>query len=281
MSQGFDTYAVQTRTGPHLTVQAGVVHAGRYWTTTARSSLKTRSIRRCGMACAVTSTDAGTRVVAGRTTAFRLGALGPLARDPLAPLHAASAVARLGIGNVEQLIGYAQAGRDVPADWLPHRRALLVTRIDRSLLLVGDDVVAATGAWAGRDPQAPVRAVTGDGSDLPIDELPASHRSVVDGTDTRLGLLTEDGPVALPATRLEDAQFAVSTEALAAVGTAGRGPAVVLFDESASRRPDEKLGVMFRGTAMPLRGDGARTVLRVDTERITTWDGFSAATIPV
>ncbi len=220
-------------------------------------------------------------MIAGRTTAFRLGAIGPLTRDPVAPLLAGSAVARLGLSNLEQLVGYAEAARSVPADWLPHRRALLVTRIDRSLRLEGDHVVDATGTWADRSSGAPTAVSAGPMPDLPIDRLPSTHRDVVEGPDAHVGLSTPEGPVALPATWLGEGAFAVSSAALAAVGAPDIGPVVALFDDSTSRRPDEKLGVMFRGSGRVGPCDDERSVLAIDTERITTWDGFSADTITV
>lgn len=281
MNTSFETYAVQTRSGPHVTVQAGLVHAARFWTTTSRSSLKTRSIRSHGVASAVTTAHGETRVISGRTTAFRLGAIGPLIRDPVAPVVAGGAVARLGLANLEQLVGYAEAARSVPADWLPHRRALLVTRIDRSLRLEGDHVVEVTGTWADRATGGPTAVSAGPMPDLPIDHLPSTHRGVVDGPDAHVGVSAPEGPVALPATWIGEGAFAVSSAALAAVGAPDIGPAVALFADSTSRRPDGKLGVMFRGSGRVRPCDDDRSVLAIDTERITTWDGFSADTVTV
>ena len=54
-----------------------------------------------------------------------------------------------------------------------------------------------------------------------------------------------------------------------------------MFDDSASRRPDEKLGVMFRGSATLEDTDGAAATVLLHSERITTWNGFEAGTVPV
>jgi hypothetical protein len=278
----FAAYTVRSRSGPHVTMQAGVVHADRFWTTTSGGSLKARSISTHRTGSMVVEHDGRARVLAGRTSALRpfrpLDAL----KDPFAPLRSPGAVLRLGLGQVEQLIGYFEAGTSVPPDWLPHRRVLLVTRIDRSLTLDGLDVVGRTGSWRR----------TGDGrelgiepcrpQDLPQDTLPPSHRDVV-RLDARahVGFETDDGPVSLPATWRGENRFEVSAPALAAIGADLPGRAAAVFDDSVSRRPDEKLGAMFRGHATLAEVDGSRATVLVETERITMWDGFEASTVPV
>ena len=277
----FAAYAVGSRTGPHVTMQAGVIHADRFWTTTSGSSLKARSVKRRGVAGVIVADGSTDRLLAGRTN--RLRPFRPLdaVADLCAPLRSTSAVLRLGLGQVEQLIGYFEAGGGVPADWLPHRRVLLVTRIDRSLTLDGLDLVAASGVWE-RGADRTIEPDPADVTDLPLDHLPESHAGVVRlDRPTRLGLSTPDGPVALPARWLGDNRFEVSAPALRAVGAALPDRAAVTFDDSESRRPDEKLGVMFRGSASLADLDGRQAEVLVHTERITTWNGFEAGTVSV
>ena len=59
------------------------------------------------------------------------------------------------------------------------------------------------------------------------------------------------------------------------------GAAAAVFDQSASRRPDEKLGVMFRGSAVVRHLDGNRATISIRSEKVTTWDGFEAETAKV
>ena len=277
----FAAYAVGSRTGPHVTMQAGVVHADRFWTTTSGSSLKARSVKRRGVAGIVVADGSSARVLAGRTN--RLRPFRPLdaVADLCAPLRSTSAVLRLGLGQVEQLIGYFEAGGGVPNDWLPHRRVLLVTRIDRSLALDGLDLVEASGAWE-HDPGRTLEPDPAGVTDLPMHHLPESHAGVVRlDRPAHLGISTADGPVPLPARWLGDNRFEVSAPALRAVGAALPDRAVVTFDDSESRRPDEKLGVMFRGSASLADVDGPRAEVLVHPERITTWNGFDAGTVSV
>lgn len=277
----FSAYAVTSRSGPHVTMQAGVVHADRFWTTTSGGSLKARSVRAHGVSSVVVDDDGRDRIIAGRTN--RLRPFRPLdaVADLCAPLRSPSAVLRLGLGQVEQLIGYFEAGTSVPADWLPHRRVLLVTRVDRSLTLDGFDVVDATGDWAGGD-QPELHPDPADETDLPHDQLPSSHAGVVRlDSPAHLGVTTPTGPVALPATWRGENRFAVSAPALRAVGAVLPDQASAVFDDSTSRRPDEKRGVMFRGTASLADVDAGEATVLLHPERITTWDGFEADTVSV
>lgn len=281
----FDAYAVTSRSGPHVTTQAGVLHAGRFWTTTSASSLKTRSVEAHGVAGAVVPDGARNLVLSGRTTAVRVQRPFALTGDPTAPLRAPGAILRLGITQAEQLLGYVESSRRIPPEWLPHRRVLLVTRLDRTMTLAGFDVVETAGGWEDRgDPDLAELAVDGDAaaSDLPRHQLPRTHRPVV-RLDVRvhLGVSTPSGPVALPARWLGDDRFVTSAPALAVADGHLPGRAVAVFAHSSSRRPEDKRGVMFRGHGSITDLDGSVATVALRAERVTTWDGFAADTMDV
>lgn len=282
----FNAYAVTSRSGPHVTMQAGVLHAGRFWTTTARDSLKARSVRSHGVAAAIVPRGDQSHLVAGRTSAITAFDPRSLISDLTAPIRAPGAVLRLGVDQVEQLVGYLEAAAAIPGEWLPHRRVLLVTRPDQSLTLNGFDVVGTEGRWAERSGVTSDALVVTRGRpalhDLPHDQLPDSHQPVV-RLDSRvhLGVDTPDGPLALPARWVGENRLIASAAALSIVSADLPGRAVCVFDQSTSRRPDEKLGVMFRGSAEIVDIDGPRAVVALRSERITTWDGFEADTVTV
>lgn len=277
----FAAYAVLSRSGPHVTMQAGVIHADRFWTTTSAASLKARSVGSHRVSSILVSDDRGDRVLAGRTNRLRPFKPFDVLSDPLAPLRSTSAVVRLGLDQVEQLVGYFEAAGTVPTDWLPHRRVLLVTRIDRELRLDGFRLVGVEGSWERRVGDA-LEPDPGPVGDLPHGELPDAHTDVVrlDGR-ARLGVDTPEGPVVLPATWQGRNRFLVSASALRAVAADLPGRVAVAFDDSVSRRPDEKLGVMFRGTASLGDIDGSVATVHLHSERITTWNGFEADTVAV
>lgn len=281
----FSPYAVHTRSGPHVTIQAGVVHADRFWTSTSRSSLKARSVRAHDWAGASIERGDETCVLAGTTTALDVLRPFDVIGDPCAPLRASSAVLRLGVEQIQQLVGYLQSASAVPGSWLPHKRVLLVTRIDRTMHLRGFHVTGTTGVWdrpvdlPGIEPDVP----TGDGwGALPVDRLPGSHDGLV-GPERRcrLGLATPDGPVTLPAVWLGGDRFDVSAAAVGLLRAELPGQAAATFDDSVNRRPDHKRGVMFRGHAALVERRGARATVAFRTTKITRWDGFDAETVRV
>lgn len=277
----FAGYAVPSRSGPHVTMQAGVIHADRFWTTTSAASLKARSVGTHRVSSVLVSDERGDRVLAGETNRLRPFRPLDVLSDPFAPFRSTSAVMRLGIEQVEQLMGYFEAAGAVPADWLPHRRVLLVTRIDRELRLDGLRLVDVDGSWERRVGDA-LEPDPGPVRDLPHDDLPVTHSDVVRlDRRARLGVETPDGPVVLPASWQGRNQFEVSASALRAIAADLPGRASVVFDDSMSRRPDEKLGVMFRGAASLGDVDGAAATVHLHSERITTWNGFEAETVAV
>jgi hypothetical protein len=280
---GFAAYAVTTRSGPHVTMQAGVVQSGRFITTTSRDSLKARCVRAHRIAAAgIEHDDGSTEVVAGPTVAVDLRHPEGMLTDPAGTLIAGPATLRLAGDQLGQLLGYVEAAGKVPSGWLPHNRVMLVTRIDRSLRIEGFDLLDGSGAWTPELPApAELRRVEGrpPGS---LPGLPEDVRDLVHAdAPARLGIATPEGPVVLPARWQGDDRFDLSVAALAQVQAELPGAGCATFDESTSRRPDEKRGVMLRGHLDLVDVDGPRATVAIRTERITAWDGFSASTSAV
>jgi hypothetical protein len=281
MGEAFDAYAVTTSNGPHVTLQAGVVHLGRYWTTTTRGSAKVAAIRHLGRAATTIGTGPW-RVLGGRASVLDPARPWTFAAHPLASALLGGAVVRLGLGRLDQLLGYAEAGTAVPASFLPTGRVALVTRVSDELTLDGDEVTDAKGRWARQ------RALIEPGSTRPPrwnaqramsgipDEVAELTERVRCGW---LGVPTGVGSVALPAEwEPNTGRLRVSRDALAAVGAELPGPVCLTMDESTSRRPDEKLGVMLRGTGSVVDVDAVAASVALDVDRITYWDGFVATT---
>lgn len=282
-ADGFAAYAVKTRSGPHVTMQAGVVQSGRFITTTSRDSLKAKCVRAHRVAAATVERDDGaTDVVAGPTVAVDLRHPEGMLTDPAGALIAGPAALRLAGDQLEQLLGYVEAAGKVPSGWLPHNRVLLVTRIDRSLRVEGFDLLDGSGDWTPELPAPSELRCTTDRDEGGLPELPADVRQLVD-TDApaRLGIDTPHGPVVLPARWEGGDRFGVAAAALAQVQAVLPGAGCATFDDSASRRPDRKRGVMLRGRLDLVAVDGSHATVAIRTERITAWDGFSASTSDV
>ena len=280
---GFAAYAVTTRSGPHVTMQAGVVQSGRFITTTSRDSLKAKCVRTHRVAAATIEHDDGsTEVVAGPTVSVDLRRPESMLTDPAGALIAGPATLRLAGDQLEQLLGYVEAAGKVPSGWLPHNRVLLVTRIDRSLRVEGFDLLDGSGDWTPELP-APAELRRTEGlQPASLPEVPEDVRHLVHAdAPARLGIATPEGPVVLPARWQGDDRFVLSAAALAQVRAELPGAGCATFDDSASRRPDEKRGVMLRGYLDLVEVEGSRATVALRTERITAWDGFSASTSDV
>lgn len=280
---GFAAYAVTTRSGPHVTMQAGVVQSARFVTTTSRDSLKAKCVRTHGVAAAtVEREDGSTEVVAGPTVAVDLRRPQAMLTDPAGALIAGPAALRLAGAQMEQLLGYVEAAGTVPSGWLPHNRVMLVTRIDRTLRVDGFDLIDGSGDWTPElPPPSELHRTEGrTSSALPPVPDDVSHLVHPDAP-VRVGLATPSGPVVLPARWQGEDRFDLSAAALAQVRAELPGAGCATFDHSASRRPDEKRGVMFRGHLDLVDVDGARATVTIRAERITAWDGFSATTSDV
>jgi hypothetical protein len=281
----FDAYAVTSRWGPHVTLQAGVVHLGRYWTTTARRSLKADAIRRGGWASATVGAPGDCRVLGGAARVLDPARPATLVSSPRSGILAGGAVLRLVAGQLDQLVGYAEAGRAVPDDFLPWGRVILVIEISDELRLGDGSVLGAKGTWAGpatalRPPARPA------GRWVPLGNVAGIPPAVTDlgsaAGDCWLGLAAASGAVCVPGTwDPTTGRVRLGRDVLAALGVRLPGPACVMIHRSESRRPDRKLGLMVRGVATLVDVDAGIAEIALRTERVTFWDGFVTGTVTV
>lgn len=264
----FDAFTVSTSSGPHVTMQAGVVHAGRYWTTTTRHSVKAQLVRKQGRASFTTTDGDALRVVSGASTVLDPARPLSFVADPVSSALAGGALVRIGLGELEQLVGYVEAGRAVPARYLPTGRVLLVTHLDHEFVFDGSDIDTTIPPTTAR----PAWTLTEACGDLP-DEI----RDLVSAPGPCwLGVDTSVGPVALPATwQPGNGVIEVATALLETVGADPSGPICVTIDESTRRRPDEKLGVMLRGSGALLAHDKKTAAVALDFAFATYWCGFA------
>lgn len=278
----YQPLAVVADAGPHLTLQAGVMHAGRYWTTTSRRSFKAQALDPRPCAATAVTDDAGrVRVLSG--TVMVLDPLRPWSAldDPIASLVAGPAIAGLALTHAREIVGYVQSARRVPLEWLPTHRVVVALHPTHWIDLHGADVVAAAGAWT-RDG---IDLVPGDAParhPVPSAALPAAVRDVAlaDSDAAWLGLLTADGPAVLPGRWDPEAStITVAADALARLGAPPPLSACVTLDATEGHRPDDKVGVMLRGRAHLVDvADGAAR-LQMVTDRLTYWDGFETDTV--
>jgi len=288
----FQHVAVQSAFGPHTTLVAGIEMAGRWWFTTSADSAKVRMLRRHPIATVLMVGENEWTMSMGRATVLDVRhPLDGLA-DPVAAGLAGVAIARIGFNYVDQLLGYVADRNDVPDQWRPTGRVLVVVQHEHRLKSSNGRLVSATGVFADDGPLPGVARPQRRRIDPTLRaSLTAEQGSLLDVAGSCvIGLATANGPVAIPGW-WDPAAAAVAVECQALTRLRvdlDRGCSVTL-DRSGDRRPSAKIGVMVRGDVSLLgeraradRGPQAATlamaVLGVRTRRITVWDGFGSET---
>lgn len=252
---------------PHVTLTAGVEAFGRYWTTTSRAAYKARAIRRHGVA-GYTVTEGGL-VVATTGTAVVVDPLRPWSAltDIGAATTAPLAVARIGLSNLRQILGYIESFGEVLPGWSVTDRVVIAVAPRREVRIR----VAALDSpvrW-GRLPASSRQELVGatESTDLPA-RVRQFIASTASGRHTCVaGLDSASGQFAIPAV-WDDAGLALP--ATASEHVRDRGGWSAMFDHSDDRRPDEKFGFFVRGVAT----DG-----KLAPSLLTWWDGFRSGTV--
>jgi hypothetical protein len=259
MTGAFQAFAVRGTAGPVVTLQAGVDFAGYFWTTTSRTAGKVKALRRDPIASVLTHTHDSWVLRAGRAVILDPIHPSEAMRELPALAMAGPALALIAARYPEQLLGYVADGMATPQSWRPYNRVLIAVRHDDQIKWTDDGLITEQTARftsdqdSGRTPR-PVRAV-----------------------DSRcwLGLDSDDGPLVLPGEwRSARSTVRVPAGVLAALRPRLPGPACITIDESRSRRPSDKTGIIARGQASDctIRMGTASIVVEVDS--VTTWNGF-------
>lgn len=259
--------------GPHVTLTAGVEAFGRYWTTTSRSAYKARAIRRHGAAGYTVTADGAT--APGELTVATTGTA--VVVDPFRPWSALTdigaaataplAVARIGVSNLRQVMGYLESFGDVVPGWSLTDRVVIAVAPRR-------EIRVRAAAWAspvlwGRSPQTLGHGLVSASRSAEIPER--VRRFVVEMSTGRhpcvAGLGSTSGQFAIPAVWDGDG---LALPATVSEHVHDHGGWSAMFDHSDDRRPGEKYGFFIRGTASG--GVLAPSLL-------TWWDGFRSGTV--
>ncbi len=296
MNNQFEAFAVASAWGAHVTPQAGVEMLGRYWTTTSRESVKTRSIVRRPVAAfaRIDRGHDGTELITMR--AGRARVLDPLdprsaVDDPFAASTVGLVAGRIALGHVDEVAGYGAMVREIPTPWSLAGRVLLSTATEESLVADDAGIATASGSWVTERSLPPIRrrariAPVELDPDAPDEaHALATHAWTTDAADVNcsVGLTTPIGPVAVPGTWDADHGSAiVRHDVLARLAPiVGEGSCITL-DRHADRRADEKVGMILRGLPTLRRlpqshalADGHVGVV-VDAVRVTWWYGFAS-----
>ena len=294
-STRFESVAVASRWGAHVTPQAGVDLFGRYWTSTSRSSLKSRAITESPVASvARVSTNGDTEhisISAGRARLLDPRSPSTAVDDPFAASVMGLVVGRIALDHLDEVVGYGSLGRDIPTPWSLGGRVILSVADDEVLEADDDGVTHATGRWATERPLPPIRRRSRV-APVELDDAPDEARRLADDAwhddapiRCSIGVSTAVGPVAVPATWDHDHGSAVvRRDILARLSPIVDLGACITLDRNADRRADEKVGLILRGTptlrALPKSHPSAdgHVGLVVVPERVTWWFGFASGT---
>lgn len=291
--------------GPHVTPVVFVLHAGRVWGTTARSTAKARAWRRDPRAAGLVR--AGERAVTfrGPVTAYDL--LDP--RTWGAAVRGATTLSRAAVGfslkNAPFFAGYAVDARRVPLSWTPPGRVFFSVDLEAGAVLdlSRGEVMERWGRWGRSVSSGPgFRPARGR---LPDTRVPSEvRRAVGRAGDGALGLAGSHGPVVLPVRRVrvpeDGAYYSVLPRRLMALAGVPSGTVGGLVADHASTwRAADMAGTLLRGPmdvyvldrlksgredllerirlAGPLPSEAA--VVRVRPVEAVWWKGWASGTV--
>ena len=270
----FQAFAVRGKSGPVVTLQAGVDFGGYYWTTTSKRAAKVAALRRDSSASVLSRKDGSWRLRAGRAVVIDVSRAPEGVRELPVFALAGSAVALIAVRYPEQLLGYVADAASTPKAWRLHHRVLIAVRNEEELVWTDDGVITHRTGRFRHD------AERERGSARPTGRRSTTHHER-DGSPLDinghcwLGLDTDAGPIALPGDwRARDSTVGVPAPVLAIVNGRLPGRACVTIDDSDSSRPSGKSGIIARGDASLARASGGVASIVVEVDSTTTWSGF-------
>ena len=300
----FARLAVAARRSLHLTPLVYAISGDRLWVTTARRSVKARAWERDPFVAGLVSD--GTSAVSFVGSVTRHDALDPdtwMASIPRTR-EIARATRVFTRRNARFFAGYAVDARRVPLAWTPPGRVFAEISLDRGAVIEEGAVVSRWGGWpedvavSGRDAfESETRHERFAYTGVPSAVIASLERGGVGA----LAVSGERRPVVIPVSSSidrGDVLLAVSSELLAASG-AGPGFNVSLeVDAGSAWRARSMVGAFLAGRAeafvpgsLSSRESAMRALerirtspaedalLRLHTERVTWWEGWSSGTV--
>ena len=259
MTDAFQAFAVRGTAGPVVTLQAGVDFAGYFWTTTSRRAGKVKALRRDPVAYVLTQTHDSWVLRSGRAVILDPVHPSDAMRELPAVALAGTALALIAARYPELVLGYVADGLATPQSWRPYNRVLIAMRHEDQISWTDEGLITERTARFTDDQDSGA--------------MQASLRPV-DGR-CWLGLDSDDGPLVLPGEwRSARSTVRVPACVLAALRPRLPGPACITIDESRSRRPSDKTGIIARGHASDCTVRMGTASIVVDVEAVSTWKGF-------
>ncbi|MEP7048622.1 MAG: hypothetical protein ABI949_18165 [Ilumatobacteraceae bacterium] len=234
----FQAFVVRGKSGPTVTLQAGVDFCGYYWTTTSRRAAKVASLKRDARASVLSREGDSWRMRSGRGVILDPSRPTEAVRELPVFALAGTALALIALRYPEQVMGYLTDGGSTPTAWRLQHRVMIAMRHEGQLEWTDDSVIRRQ-CW--------------------------------------LGLDTAAGPVVLPGSwKATTATTGVQAPVLDAVSPRLPGRACITLADTDSSRPSDATGVIVRGDASLSRVRAGVASIVVDVDSTTTWNGFKS-----
>ncbi|MEO8266204.1 MAG: hypothetical protein ABI706_11945 [Ilumatobacteraceae bacterium] len=270
----FQAFVVRGKSGPVVTLQAGVSFGGYYWTTTSRSAAKVAALHRDPSASVLSRKDGSWRLRAGRAVVIDVSRPPEGVRDLPVYALAGSALALIAVRYPEQLLGYVVDAASTPTIWKLHHRVLIAVRHEEEIAWTDDGVITHQTDRFRHDPE--MKRIAATPTKRRPSEQPQRGASLLDfDGKCWLGLDSVSGPIALPGEWAAGSSTVdVQAPILAAVNAHLPGKACVTVDDSDAPRPSDKSGIIARGSGSLARIRSGVASIVVDVDSTTTWNGF-------
>ncbi len=259
LGEGRQAYvAVGAKRGPHVTPELYAWSDGALWFAAAAPTVKARVLRRDPRAGVVVSVPGRAVVLTGEVEALDPFRPGDLARNLTHLPASGRAIGRYTARNASDLLAFTGDLATGKLGWRPPpRRVLFSLRPDRVAFVENDSVTGHDG-WDG----------------APVDDEPDGEAIPVGGVRAVAGF---PGPIALPCRWFaDDSHLHLAGQLTELLDVPPTFPVSVVVDDYAAPGPAAKRGTLVRGEGRVDRDDP--TIIRVDTERVTEWDGVETST---
>jgi nitroimidazol reductase NimA-like FMN-containing flavoprotein (pyridoxamine 5'-phosphate oxidase superfamily) len=302
----FARLAVAARRSLHLTPLVYAISGDRLWVTTARRSVKARAWERDPFVAGLVRD--GTNAVSFVGSVTRHDALDPdtwMASIPRTR-EIAKATRAFTRRNARFFAGYAVDARRVPLAWTPPGRLFAEISLDRGAVIEEGAVVKRWGGWpedvavSGRDAfEAETERERFAYAGVPPAVIASLERGGVGALAVRSG---ERRPVVIPASSSIDRGDVLLTCSSELLFASGAGPSFEVsleVDAGSAWRARSMVGAFLAGRAEAFvpgslsfgRESAMRALerirtspaedalLRLHTERVTWWEGWSSGTV--
>jgi nitroimidazol reductase NimA-like FMN-containing flavoprotein (pyridoxamine 5'-phosphate oxidase superfamily) len=302
----FARLAVVARRNLHVTPLVYATSGERLWVTTARRSVKARAWERDPFVAGLV-----------RDGAIAVSFTGSVTRhDALDPETWAASIPRtreivrasraFTVRNARFFAGYAIDARRVPLAWTPPGRLFAEISLDRGVVIHEGVVASRWGTWPGPRDVADPGAFDPEGDrerfafvGVPSAVIASLERGGVGALAVRSG---ERRPVVIPVSFAIERGEVLVTAARELLLAAGEGPSFEVsleVDAGSSWRARSMVGAFLAGRGdvfVPARVTSGReralralaeirtsagedVLLRLQTERVTWWEGWSSGTV--